>query len=197
MTTGTRCPREDIPVAGFAMINRRPQVPLRPPNAGRAPAEVQKRGDPEMLTAEAHIQTSRPSRYLIQLCKHARYMGQHGRHGLRAHPGNNTPERPQMQHAEWSDTFGILRLNWGECTIQANPDTLTLRAQAADEENLRRIQELIAGRLEKFGRRDHLKVTWQPLRRAAIGRVTPAGQVTVPARSSAVKSSRVTPSQPR
>jgi hypothetical protein len=119
-----------------------------------------------MLTAEAHIQTSRPSRYLIQLCKHASDMGQHGRHRLRAHPGNNTPERPQMQHAEWSDTFGILHLNWGECTIRANPDTLTLRAQAADEENLRRIQELIAGRLEKFGRRDHLKVTWQPPRSA-------------------------------
>jgi hypothetical protein len=119
-----------------------------------------------MLTGEAHIQTSRPSRYLIQLCSHASDMGQHRRYGLPAHPGNNTRERPQMQHAEWSDTFGILRLNWGECTIQANPDTLILSAQAADEENLQRIQELIGGRLEKFGRRDHLKVTWQPPRSA-------------------------------
>lgn len=120
-----------------------------------------------MLTAEAHIQTSRPSRYLIQLCKHANDMGQHRRRGLRAHPGNNTPERPQIQHAEWSDTFGTLRLNWGECTIQANPDTLTLRAQAADQENLQRIQELITERLEKFGRRDRLKVNWQQPRNAS------------------------------
>ena len=119
-----------------------------------------------MLTAEAHIQTSRPSRYLIQLCRHAKDLGQYRRHGLRAHSGNNTPEGPQMHHAEWSDTFGILRLNWGECTIQANSDTLTLRAQAADEESLRRIEELIAERLETFGRRDHLKVSWQQRRSA-------------------------------
>lgn len=119
-----------------------------------------------MLTAEAQIQTSRPSRYLIQLCSHASGMGQHRRHGLGAHPGNNAPERPQIQHAEWSDTFGILRLNWGECTLQANSNQLTLRARAADEENLQRIQELITGRLEKFGRRDHLTVTWQQPRSA-------------------------------
>jgi len=114
-----------------------------------------------MLTAEAHIQTSRPGRYLIQLCSHANDMGQHRRHRRRAHPSDNTSGRPQIQHAEWSDTFGILRLNWGECTISASPGTLTLRAQANDDEDLQRIEELITERLESFGRRDHLTVTWQ------------------------------------
>ena len=51
----------------------------------------------------------RPGRYLIQLCSHANDMGQHRRHRRRAHPSDNTSERPQIQHAEWSDTFGILR----------------------------------------------------------------------------------------
>jgi hypothetical protein len=35
-------------------------------------------------------------------------------------------------------------------------------AGAADEENLTRIQDMIAGRLEKFGRRENLNVTWHP-----------------------------------
>jgi hypothetical protein len=39
---------------------------------------------------------------------------------------------------------------------------LTLRAEADDPASLARIQELIAGRLEKFGRRERLIVTWQP-----------------------------------
>ena len=33
-------------------------------------------------------------------------------------------------------------------------------ADAADEESLTRIQDMIAGRLEKFGRRENLSVTW-------------------------------------
>jgi len=39
---------------------------------------------------------------------------------------------------------------------------LRLRADAADEPSLRRIQDMLTTRLGKFGRRDHLTVTWQP-----------------------------------
>jgi len=66
-----------------------------------------------------------------------------------------------VQHVECSDTYGIISLNWGKWTMQASPDTLTVRAEAADEENLRRIQDLVAARLGRFGRRDHLTVIWQ------------------------------------
>jgi hypothetical protein len=71
---------------------------------------------------------------------------------------------PDMRHVEWSDAYGSLILNWGQCTLQAIPGTLRLRAEAADEENLTRIQDLVAGRLEKFGRRDQLAVTWHRTR---------------------------------
>jgi hypothetical protein len=114
-----------------------------------------------MLTAEAQIQTHRPSRYLIQLCSHASDMGRHRDHGLRAHTGSAPEGSPELHHAEWSDTYGIVSLSWGQCTLQATPGILTLRAEAVDEENLRRIQELVGRRLESFGRRDHLKVDWQ------------------------------------
>jgi hypothetical protein len=86
-------------------------------------------------------------------------MGQHLRHRPRTHDGGHVP--PEVRHVEWSETQGIVRLSWGQWTMQATADALTLRVEAADEESLRRIQDLVAGRLERFGRRDHLTVNWQ------------------------------------
>lgn len=91
-----------------------------------------------MLTAEARIQTAQPSRYLVQLCRHASSISHKI---LQLHPGK-TQTRPEVQHVEWSDTAGTLTLSWGRCTMQAGQDTLTVRAEAANEENLQRIQSL-------------------------------------------------------
>jgi hypothetical protein len=95
-------------------------------------------------------------------------MGQRPGHRPRADHGGHTP--PEVR-VECSETHEIVRLPWGQFTLQATPDTLTLRAEATDEDQLRRIQELIATRLERFGRRDHLKVDWQ--RRSAPGHPCP------------------------
>ncbi|HEY4466178.1 MAG TPA: DUF2218 domain-containing protein [Streptosporangiaceae bacterium] len=113
-----------------------------------------------MLTAEAHVQTEDASRYLIRLCQHAGKMSGRLRHRPRTHSGGGAP--PEMQRAEWSSTDGILVLNWGQCTLHAAPGTLTLRAEATDQDSLTWIQDLVAGRLERFGRREHLAVAWQP-----------------------------------
>ena len=110
-----------------------------------------------MLTAEAHIKTAQPSRYLIQLCRHANSVNHKILHAHAA----EAQVRPEMQHVEWSDTHGTLTFSWGRCTMQASPHTLTARAEAASEESLQRIQDLITRNLERFGRRDHLKVNWQ------------------------------------
>src|SRR5260221_1159415 len=109
-----------------------------------------------MPTAEARIQTERPGRYLAQLCRHASQTGKHTRH--RPRPLDGGDQAPEVQHVEWTDTYGVVSMSWGQWTMQASPDTLTVRAQAADEEKLRRIQDLIEGRLGRFGRRDHLTV---------------------------------------
>jgi len=69
--------------------------------------------------------------------------------------------RPDIQQVEWSDTHGILDLGWGRCSMQADPGALTVRVEAADEESLRRVQGLITRNLERFGRREHLKLNWQ------------------------------------
>jgi hypothetical protein len=134
-----------------------------------------------MLTAEARIETERPSRYLVQLCRHANQMGKSLRHRPRAHDGGGTP--PEVRHVEWSDTYGIVTSNLGQWTMRATSDSLTLRAEADNEECLRRIQTLLTQRLEGFGRRDRLKVEWQ----APIGQpgsVTQAATAKVPARRS-------------
>ena len=118
-----------------------------------------------MLTSEAVIHTQQPERYLTRLGKHAAKMGSGLSHRPRAHGSGQAP--PEVQHAEWSATSGTVRLNWGGWTMQAAPGTLRLRAEAADEASLRQIQDMLTTRLEKFGRREHLTVSWQPPERPA------------------------------
>jgi hypothetical protein len=118
-----------------------------------------------MLTAEAVIATEHPDRYLARLGKHAAKMGSGPSHRPRAHGSGQPP--PEVRHAEWSATSGTVKLNWGGWTMQAAPGVLRLRAEAADEASLRRIQDMLTTRLEKFGRRERLTVTWQPTGTAA------------------------------
>jgi hypothetical protein len=113
-----------------------------------------------MLSAEAVIQTEDPGRYLARLCQHASQMGQRLRHRPRRHGSGEPP--PEVQQAECSGTDGLIRLNWGQWTMQAVPGALRLHAEAADEADLRRIQDLLTTRLERFGRREHLTVNWRP-----------------------------------
>jgi len=120
-----------------------------------------------MPTAEARVETDRPERYLAQLCKHFNNKGRHLGHRPRAHHGGDAQALREMQavaalaQVEWSDTEGVISIPWGQCTMLAAPGVLTLRVEAADEENLRRLQDLVAGHIERFGRRDELRVTWQ------------------------------------
>jgi len=109
-----------------------------------------------MLTAEARIKTGQADRYLIQLCRHANSIN----HKILHPRAGKAHVRPDV-HAECSGTDGTLTFSWGRCTLHAGPDTLTVRAEAASEENLQRIQDLIARNLERFGRREHLMVHWQ------------------------------------
>jgi hypothetical protein len=115
-----------------------------------------------MLTAEAQIDTERPSRYLVQFCKHAAAMGGAGGHGPRVHLGGMLARREVQVHAEWSDTEGTVTFtSWGQCTMQARANTLTVRIEATDVENLRQIQEIVTGDFNRFSRRDPLTVNWR------------------------------------
>ena len=112
-----------------------------------------------MLVAEAQVKTREASRYLIRLCQHAGKMRSRLGHQPRRHSGSGPPE---IRTAEWSDNRGILALSLGQCTLRATDSLLTIRAEACSPEDLAQIQELVTRRLEGFGRREGLTVTWQP-----------------------------------
>lgn len=111
-----------------------------------------------LKTAVARVAVDTPSRYLVRFCQHASQMGAPMRHRPRAHAGGRPPE---MRDVTWDETDGSLTLDWGRCTLHAGTGVLELRAEADDEDGLARIQELVAGRLEKLGHRAGLTVTWQ------------------------------------
>jgi len=114
-----------------------------------------------MLTSQARIQTARASQYLVRLCTHLEQIrGRAGHQGRRTHAGF-VPGRPAEVRLECSETRAVASLDRARCTVLADPGGLTLLAEAADEDALRQIQDLLAGRLENFGHREHLQVTWQ------------------------------------
>jgi hypothetical protein len=111
-----------------------------------------------MLTAEADIRTEHAATYLARLCGHAGKMGTAG-HRRPSHARGDAP--PEVRRVECSGTEGTVSLDWGQWTMRAFPGRLTVRAEAADPESLRRIQDLLTSRLQKFGRREHLTVDWR------------------------------------
>jgi hypothetical protein len=101
-----------------------------------------------VLIAEATVATERPTRYLVQVCRHIDLVAR----------GN-----PQMEaNVECSDDYGVISFPWGRCTLLAGPRVLWLRAEASDEEGLLRLETRVTDRLEQIGRRDRLTVTWTP-----------------------------------
>ena len=118
-----------------------------------------------MLTSETTIETDRPYRYLVQLCRHAAAMGRTSG-GHRSHVGGGALARGELRvSAEHTDTRGLITIHpWGRCVIEAADRSLTLRVEAADQDALRQIQTVVTRDLERFGRRDALALTWPPAR---------------------------------
>lgn len=113
-----------------------------------------------MYTSHATVTTDRASRYLAQLGRHTGQMSRLAFHRTPRHGQGGAP--PEVAHSEWSDTDGVIAFGQGRCTLHASEDALKLRAEAEDLEQLRRIQDGIARRLERIGRRDQLTVAWSP-----------------------------------
>jgi hypothetical protein len=100
-----------------------------------------------MLIAEASVATERSRRYLVQLCRHVALVAR---------------INPRM-HAEWSDDRGVISFGSSRCTLRSEPGVLTLRAEAPDEASLRQLEQRVADRLARIGRRNRLTVTWKGL----------------------------------
>lgn len=94
-----------------------------------------------MPAAQANVATTRPSRYLNQLCKHL---------------GQKVP-------AEYDNENGTTTFDAGICTMHARDGVLRLHAEAGNDDNLRQVQDVVGNHLERFGARDELTVEWAPV----------------------------------
>lgn len=127
-----------------------------------------------MPTAHATVATTRPSRYLTQLCQHVDHLSRRTEH--RPHPRHGDREHAAPgPHARviWSDNAGTIELGWGRCTLTTDDNALVLHAEAHDDADLHRLQALLSARLHQIGRPDHLTVTWQPTTPTAAARRSP------------------------
>ena len=98
-----------------------------------------------MLLSVAVVTTDAPERYGKQLLSHL------GRK-VQTEP---LPDRPAPA--------GRLVFAYGVGTVLPMPGQLILRATAANQESLARVQDVLQRHLEKFGARRELTVTWGPV----------------------------------
>ena len=93
-----------------------------------------------MPSSQAEIATTSASRYLQQVCKHWSHK----------FAVEFTPEKG---HIPFSD--GRV------CDLEANAGTLTLRAEAPDDETLERLQRVVVEHVKRFAFREELgDVQW-------------------------------------
>jgi hypothetical protein len=115
-----------------------------------------------MPILQAQIETDRPSRYLVQFCKHAAAMGGAGGHGPRMHLQGILARREVRVTADWTDTAGTVMFTpWGLCTLAADEGILTVRIDAADEDGLAQIRDVVTRDFDRFTQRNPVTVTWQ------------------------------------
>ncbi|GIH14980.1 hypothetical protein Raf01_31520 [Rugosimonospora africana] len=111
-----------------------------------------------MFSAEARIRTDRAGRYLTQLCGHtARVSDLPHDHRRDEGTAMAIPRR-----AECSGTDGVIEFDRGRCALRATGEELVLLAEADDQRHLRLMQDAIAARVQRIGRRDQLSLTWRP-----------------------------------
>ena len=124
-----------------------------------------------MPIAQARIATERPGRYLAQFCKHAAAMGSPRGHRVRRHGDHPAAHADVQLHAQWSATDGTVSFDpWGRCLLRTESGVLVVRVEAADDQALQRIRDIVTRDLGRFSRHN-LTLDWQ--RVDAAGRTEP------------------------
>jgi catechol 2,3-dioxygenase len=93
------------------------------------------------LGSRAVVATAKPSPYLLQLAKHFRH----------------------KLEVRFDERHSVIPLAAGVAELEAGDDALVITAHAHTPADLARVEGVIGSHLERFGRRDELTVTWQPL----------------------------------
>jgi hypothetical protein len=99
------------------------------------------------MIAEARVQTEQGPRYLAELCRQL---------------DEKARSNPDLGvRVAWTQTDGTIDFGWGRCALSVDASTLTLRLEAADDDGLRHVRELISRHLEKHAGDDELELTWR------------------------------------
>jgi hypothetical protein len=142
-----------------------------------------------MPILQAQIEIDRPSRYLVQFCKHAAAMGSAGGHSARLHLQGILARREVQVTAEWTDTAGTVTFTpWGLCALTADGSVLTVCLKAADEEGLAQIRDIVTRDFERFTRRNPVTVSWRRSDDPGATLVPPSGAAIARRRRSPLRS---------
>jgi uncharacterized protein len=90
------------------------------------------------LSSEARVATDVPRRYMTQLCKHFEH----------------------KLPVTYDEAKGRIEFSAGICLLEAGTDALILRAEAADTESLRRVEDVVARHLDRFAFREKPEIAW-------------------------------------
>jgi uncharacterized protein len=93
-------------------------------------------GDPARSMAE--IATPQATRYLTQLCKHFQH------------------RRP----VSLADADGHIAFTTGNCALHAETGVLRLSLDAADDDQLHQLQDVVARHLLRFAFREDMQIAW-------------------------------------
>ena len=91
-----------------------------------------------MRRSIAEVETASANRYMVQMCKHF---------------AHKIP-------AEYSEKAGSIKFEAGTCRLVAGDTALMLECEAADEERLDRVQNVVVKHLERFAFRENLVFDW-------------------------------------
>jgi hypothetical protein len=97
-------------------------------------------------TAEAQIRTESASAYLAELCRQL--------------DERATTRGDVRVRIEWSESDGVVDFGWGRCAIHADPNALSLRVEANDQETVESLQELFTRHLQHIAPDAELEVSW-------------------------------------
>ena len=93
----------------------------------------------DWVSSRAVVTTPRPSSYLLQLAKHFRH----------------------KLDVRFDAHEAVIPFEGGHATLRVEGGALSLAAFAQSPAGLDRVEDVIASHLERFGRRDELRVAWQ------------------------------------
>ena len=91
------------------------------------------------LSATAFVSTATPARYISRLCKHF---------------AHKIP-------VSFDESQGRIQFDMGLSTLHAEDGGLRLRVEAADDEALQRLQQVVGSHFERVAWQEALSLDWQ------------------------------------